>query len=105
MSDYLNLNPGDIIRHIKRGSLYEVLGFCPQNPMDLRDNKTRPVWIKFYDARLTALVQRNTSKLPTPTMTVLYRAVEPKRGDPWLFIRPISEFTTDRFEMEDTNDH
>ena len=94
----LNLNPGDLIRHIKRGSIYEVMGFNPEHPADLIDNRLRPVWIKRWDGKIMAMVQRNTRDLPDPCMTILYRSVEPKIGDPWMFIRPVSEFTSDRFE-------
>ena len=96
--DILRLNPGDLIRHIKRGSVYEVMGYNHAHPDALIDNRSLPVWIKWWDGKIMAMVQRNTRNLPNPCMTILYRAVEPKIGDPWMFIRPVSEFTSDRFE-------
>lgn len=99
MTDILRLEPGDIIRHLKRGSEYEVMGYGPQHPCDLVDGRRYNLRIDSYGCKIPALIQRSTKTgLPMPCMTILYRALEPKKGDPWLFIRPVSEFTTDRFE-------
>lgn len=98
MTNILRLEPGDIIQHLKRGSEYEVMGYCPQHPFDLVDGRRYNVRIDNFGCKMPALIQRSTKgKLPVPCMTILYRALEPKKGEPWLFIRPVSEFTTDRF--------
>ena len=107
----LTLNIGDIIRHNKRGSEYEVVGITLHRPYE--DNRKlyltlgilandEPSWdISPYDhpgADFRFIVHfQKSSDAPPVVDIVIYRALEPKRGEPWLFARPAHEFTEDRF--------
>ena len=92
----LDLKIGDTIRHLKRGSEYEVLGFEQRNSMDVRDGKAIKMRL-CHDSAVPALMQNSTPLHAGVALMVVYRALVSKPGEPWLFMRPVSEFTTDRF--------
>ena len=105
----MSLNIGDIIRHNKRGSEYEVIGEIHELVLELSDGQE--LFLSATDVGGWGLMERNYSyevRLPIIYQTslpresswadiVIYRALEPKKGEPWLFARPLHEFTEDRF--------
>lgn len=92
-----DLKIGDIIRHLKRGSSYEVLGYGVENAIDLLDDRT--VKRHLSNGIILPVMQQVTSRLHAGGVGVIYyRALVSKPGEPWLFMRPVSEFTPDRFE-------
>ena len=95
----LKLQVGSIIRHLKRGSIYEVMGYAHDNAMDIKDGRTVTRFIKGYDVALPVAQQRSGKLHPGLCLTVYYRALVSSPGEPWLFQRPINEFTPDRFEL------
>lgn len=96
--NYLCLEPGDHVRHIKRGSIYEIMGSQVMHPYDVRDGAAFNLFVKFTDIRLPVLMQvSDRIKGDSLVHMLVYRTVEPKAGDPWLFMRPIPEFNSGRF--------
>lgn len=93
----IDLKIGDVIRHLKRGSSYEVLGHGVENAIDLLDG--RMVKRHLTNGIILPVMQQVTSHLHAGSVGVIYyRALVSKPGEPWLFMRPVSEFTSDRFE-------
>ena len=95
----LDLKAGDIIRHLKRGSVYEVVGHSVWHAYDLRDNKDITRYLARDQGLAMQVRMQESGRLPNaPVGVIYYRALVSKPGEPWLFMRPLVEFTTDRFE-------
>ena len=111
----IDLKIGDIIRHLKRGSSYEVLGIWDDTPWDWTDGADfylngflapdgESAWhlnsVPSGEQGFALKVRLQVGDKPVQPFVniVLYRALESKRGEPWLFARPLPEFTPDRFE-------
>ena len=111
------LNIGDVIRHNKRGSEYEVMGIWEDTPWDWNDGQDyylsgwdvgETFWHLCSEQRgdeafsLKVRLQISTPSVQPFVKVIIYRALEPKRGEPWLFARPLHEFTEDRFTKVST---
>ena len=105
----MKMTVGDIIRHNKRGSEYEVVGKIHELVLNLVDGQELLLsttdggdWSLRernypYEIRLPVRYQTSLPRESAWVDVVLYRALVSKKGEPWLFARPLSEFTEDRF--------
>ena len=94
----INVQEGGIIRHLKRGSEYEVVGFDVEDVLDMIDGRAVERYFGGGDVRFKVHQQVSAARSKGRFIVVYYRALVSKPGEPWMFMRPLNEFTTDRFE-------
>lgn len=109
---------GDLLQHKKKGSEYEVMGLIKLNLYGKYDEQEvyicshhgqnnfyweisqKPITKSSYFV-FPVMLQFDI-KNPSPyeeVPMVLYRSLSPKSREPWMFLRPVKEFTVDRFEI------
>lgn len=99
MSNLITLREGLLIQHIKRGTAYELLGKDWVSPDSMTDDRTVKLWVSNSNLRLPVLQQVTAPTRAGWFWAWYYRALASHPGQPWLFMRPLTEFTEDRFRV------
>jgi hypothetical protein len=90
----LSVNVDDVIQHHKRGTLYAVLEIIESTETEVRDGDILD-WVNGKIGSYADVhVQISNTELED-NQWVIYQSMD----DPLTFIRPLCEFTTERFAL------